>query len=105
MAIGSCPDAKGLFRERVRSVTHLVGLGLGKRGAEDAGLVVFKALDFGLHVLEAGLFGGEGRFFGFWRFDGWLFGYFDGCFSLGDGWFRVLNGFAGRVVWGEALGL
>ena len=31
-------------------VAHLLGFRLGKRGAEDLGLVVFEALDFGLHV-------------------------------------------------------
>ena len=36
-------DGFGLIR-------HLLGLGLGKRGAEDLGLVVFETLDFGLHV-------------------------------------------------------
>ena len=72
---------------------------------EKSSLILFEALDFGLHVLEAGLFGGEGRFFGFWCLDGCLFGHLDGCFGgdfgFRDGWF----GFAGCVVWGEALGL
>ena len=61
--IGSRTDAKGPFRERVELLAHLLGLGLGKRGAEHAGLVLFEALDLGLHVLLAGLFGGERGFF------------------------------------------
>ena len=52
------------FEELSSLVAHLLKLALGKRGAEDLGLVVFEALDFGLPVLEAGLFGGEGSFFG-----------------------------------------
>ena len=39
------------FREKVELFAHLLGFRLGKRGAEDLGLVVFKALNFGLHVL------------------------------------------------------
>ena len=49
---------------------RLLGLGLGKRGAEDLGLVVLEALYFGLHVSYASLFGGE----------------------VGFVWFRCLNG-------------
>ena len=64
-------------------------------------MVVFEALDFGLHVLETGLFGGEGRFFGFWRFDGCFYGCFSVGFGFSNGWF----GFVRRAVWGEALGL
>ena len=61
-------DGVGLFY-------RLLGLVLGDRGAEHTGLVVFEALDFGWHVLEAGLFGGPGRFLGFWCLDGCLFGH------------------------------
>ena len=79
----------------------LLGLGLGERGTEHTGLVVFEALDFGLHVLEAGLFGGEGGFvwFRFWFGDvgfDWR-----GRFGFSGGRF----GFARCVVWGEASGL
>ena len=80
---------------------HLLAPGLGKRGAVHSGLVVVEALDFGLHVLEAGLFGGKGGFvwfcFGFedvgfdWRR---RFGFLSGRFEWRDGF-----------VWGEALGL
>lgn len=41
-----CGDGFGLIR-------HLLGLGLRKRGAEDLGLVVFEAREFGLHVSKA----------------------------------------------------
>ena len=58
-------DVRGPFPGRVGLNGRLLGLGLRERGAEDTSLVVFEALDFGLHVLEAGLFGGEGRCRGF----------------------------------------
>ena len=72
------------------------GISWGKRGAEDLGLVVFEALDFGLHVFKAGLFGGEGGFvcLGDVRFD-WR-----GRFGLSGGRFW----FARCVAW-QAHGL
>ena len=66
---------------------------MGESGAEDFGLVVFEALDFGLHVSYAGLFGGEVGFVRFryfyWGFDG----SFDGDLGLGSGWFGFCDGF------------
>ena len=73
---------------------HLLAPGLGKRGAVHSGLVFVEALDFGLHILEAGLFGGEGGFVWFW------FGFGDVGFDWG-GRFGLPGGF----VWGEALSL
>ena len=99
--MGSCPGAKKLFLGSVELLAYLLGFCLGKRGAEDLGLVVFKALDFGLHVFSAGLFGGEGGFvwFRFWLGDDG----FDwrGCFGLSGGRFGWSVGFVRR----EALGL
>ena len=43
-------DMRRPFRGWVRLNCRLLGLGLGKRGAEHAGLVVLEALNFGLHV-------------------------------------------------------
>ena len=82
-------------------LAHLLGPTLGKRGAEDLGLVVFKTLDFGLHVFQAGLFGSECGFvwFRFWLGDvgfDWR-----GRFGLSGGRF----GFARCIVWGQAHGL
>ena len=79
-------------------VCCLLGLGLGERGAEHAGLVVVEALDFRLHVLEAGLFRGECGFF--WLRLAWRRG-----FRLLDGWFGGRNGFDWVVFLREALGL
>ena len=66
-------------------IRHLLGLGLGEFGAEDLGSVVFEALDFGLHVSYAGLFGGKVGFvwlrYFYWGFDG----SFDGDLGLGFG--------------------
>ena len=91
-------DDVGLF-------CSLLGLGLGERGAEHTGLVVFEALDFGFHVLEAGLFGGEVGFVWFRR----LNGCFDWDLGLWSGWFGGRNGFDWGVDWvvfrREALGL
>ena len=64
-------------------------------------MVIVEALDFGLHVLEAGLFGGEGGFvwFRFWFGDvGFVWG---GRFCLLGGWF----GFAWVIFLREAQGL
>ena len=63
-------DARGPRRERVGLICRLLGLELGKRGAEDLGLVVLEALYFGLHVSYAGLFGGEVGFVWFRRWSG-----------------------------------
>ena len=41
---------KGPFRDGVGLIGRLLGFGLGKRGAEHSGLVLFEALNFGLHV-------------------------------------------------------
>ena len=72
---------------------------------EKSSLILFEALDFGLHVLEAGLFRGEDGFFGLrlaYRDFGLVGSHH---FRLWGRWFGRQNGFDWAVFLREAQGL
>ena len=102
---GVALKAQGGGRPRARWLTRLASRSSPLFRPEFAtliqhpGLVLFEALDFGLHVLEAGLFGGEGGFFWFRlarRGRG---------FRLLGGWLGRRDGFDWVVCLREAQGL